>query len=232
MEKQERVEDIVRKGFENRTRKAMGASISDENLRIASDAYLTSLRRIIALRRAQDSYEMLRTANPAMVSAIEDAMILAGDEPVVGGIDDILQGFSAEIDDLEAVAEATRRSLNEAIIDEVIPAKYTRAGDYLKRVLNENPQLGSMVKGAFQNKGKVLAGAATAAGLAIFAMKKRGIELRTKSLVLRCCQVATRTKTYLQPLRNYLKLLFLKDQLAPLITCQLTLRRTKLMSLC
>jgi len=174
MEKQERVEDIVRRGFENRTRKVMGASISDENLRIASDAYLTTLRRIIALRRAQDSYEMLRAANPAMVNAIEDAMVLAGDQPVVGGIDDILQGFSAEIDDLEATAEATRRSLNEAIIDEVIPAKYTRAGDYFKRVLNENPQLGSMVKGAFQNKGKVLAGAATAAGLAIFAMKKRG----------------------------------------------------------
>ncbi len=174
MEKQEKVEDIVRKGFENRTRKAMGASISDESLKIASEAYLTSLRRIIALRRAQDSYEMLRAANPAMVSAIEDAMVLAGDEPVVGGIDTILQNVSAEIDDLEATAEATRRSLNEAIIDEVIPAKYTRAGDYLKRVLNENPQLGSMVKGAFQNKGKVLAGAATAAGLAIFAMKKRG----------------------------------------------------------
>lgn len=174
MEKQERVEDIVRRGYENRIRRVMGASISDENLRIASDAYLTSLRRIIALRRAQDSYEMLRTANPAMVSAIEDAMILSGNEPVVNTIDKLLEPFSTKIDDLEATAEATRRSLNEAIIDEVIPAKYTRAGDYLKRVLNENPQLGSMIKGAFQNKGKVLAGAATAAGLAIFALKRRG----------------------------------------------------------
>lgn len=174
MEKQDRVEDIVRKGFENRTKQVMGASISDENLRLASDAYLTSLRRIIALRRAQDSYEMLRAANPAMVGAIEDAMVLAGGEPVVGGIDEMLQGFSTEIEDLESTAEAARRSLNETIIDEVIPAKYTRVGDYLKRVLNQNPQLGSMFRGAFQNKGKVLAGAATAAGLAIFAMKKRG----------------------------------------------------------
>lgn len=170
-EKQERAEELVASSYRNRLRSNVPIEqLSDEAVEQSTQAYLNRLRQLIALRRAQDGYELMRIQNPALASAVEEA----GDTPVVNSIDSLLEQSMRELGQLESTDEAMRRSLGEAIADEVTPTKYTRVGDYLKRSINSNPQAASAFQTLGQNKGKVLAGAATAAGLAIFAFRRKG----------------------------------------------------------
>jgi len=184
------VEKVIVESYMKRLKRS-NVQLTDDNLKTAVDDYLQMLRRMKMLRVAQQDKQALITPGMDIVSddTLRPTEQLTAQSPtapksVMQNINDavnqrvgeqraaqsttdqILGDIQRRIEELSEQAANTQENLVRQ------SSKYRRVGEVFKSFLNDNPQINNLFKGAVQNKGKVLAGAATAAGLAVFAMKK------------------------------------------------------------
>jgi hypothetical protein len=175
-EKQEDVESIVAQRYRDRMTPVLNnknITINADDMANATQRYITTLRQIIAIRRSRDSFENIKLRTPAMVEALETAV---ADSPVgsaVDSFDEILKQYTEEMANLASERAEAAQAYGDAVMTQIAPrTKYTRFGQFIQQQIADNPNLGRVLSGAFQNKGKIIAGAAAATGIAIFAMKR------------------------------------------------------------
>jgi len=175
-ERQEDVESLVMQRYRDRMTSVLtnkGVAIREEDMAAATERYIMNLRRIIAIRRARDTYEGIALRAPGMIEAFETAVQESPVGSATDAIDAILGRYTDEIADLTALQDDIAQTNADLVMNQIAPrAKYTRFGQFLQQQIADNPNLGRMLSGAFQNKGKIIAGAAAATGVAVFAMKR------------------------------------------------------------
>ena len=189
----EESEKIIVSSYMQRLRRS-GTNLTDDKLKLAAEEYINMLRRMKMLRIAQQDKRALKmpqmdivtddtlgpteqltaqspTAPKSDLEKIDDAVTSHVDEQraAQSRTDQVLEDIQRQIEEL-----SEQRSRLVSAQDDMVrqSSKYRRVGQVFKSFLNDNPQINNLFKGAMQNKGKILAGAATATGLAVFAMKK------------------------------------------------------------
>lgn len=169
-----------------------GVKLTEDELQQAVKDYFETLQKMKLLRQAQQAKRDLLMPNLDIVSDdtlgpteqltaqsptapksamqdIDDAVNqhVSKQRAAQSQTDEILEKIQQRIESLSEEAA----NMQEDLVRQ--SSKYRRVGQVFKSFLNDNPQINNLFKGAMQNKGKILAGAAAAAGLAVFAMKKK-----------------------------------------------------------
>jgi len=190
----EESEKIIVESYMKRLKRS-NVQLTDDNLKAAATEYIKMLRRMKMLRIAQQDMQALirpgmdivtdetlgpteqltaqsPTAPKSDLETINDVVASRVDEQraAQSKTDELLENMQRQIEELSE-QQSRLTSAQEDIVRQ--SSRYRRVGQVFKSFLNENPQINNLFKGAMQNKGKILAGAATATGLAVFAMKRK-----------------------------------------------------------
>jgi len=186
---EEEAEKLVRDSYLRRL-ESSGIKLPEEKAQRAAQEYIDTISKMKLLRIAQEdkrtggmlgvelsgvaeSGEELSAQAPTIVKpnfqALDEAVAAQINEQQ-SAVDDILR----RIADIEnTIADLSEQSVNTQGRLARQSSKFRTVGQVFKSFLNDNPQINNLFKGAMRNKGKILAGTAAAAGIAVFAMKKK-----------------------------------------------------------